>query len=119
MLSVLLQGTLTSDPVRRTAANGTAFATATMRVTTENGESVLASVITFSESSVEALLALRSGDGAAIAGESSVNHWEKNGEHRVGLRVAAQRVLTIHEARRERRSRQQPEVAGRNQGPST
>jgi hypothetical protein len=43
-LHVVALGSLTADPVQRTSASGNSFATATIRVATEDG-AILASVI--------------------------------------------------------------------------
>lgn len=103
MLSTLLQGTLTAEPVQRTSSKGQPFATANVRAAGEDGQAVWCSVIAFDAGAVEALLALKAGDAVAIAGEASLSHWETtSGEHRVGLRVTARRVLTVYEAKRRR-----------------
>lgn len=105
MLSVLLEGTLTAAPVRRISSKEQTFATAQMRCAGEDGQAVFCSVIAFNADAVEALLTLSSGDAVAVAGEAALNHWETNsGEHRFGLRVTAQRVLTVYAAGTRRRS---------------
>lgn len=104
MLSVLLQGTLTAAPVRRTSSKGSNFATAQLRCAGEDGESVFCSVITFAPEAVEALLALQKGDAVAITGEASLSTWQKDGEHRVGLRVTGTRVLTVYQASKRRKA---------------
>lgn len=108
MLTVLLQGTLTAAPVRRTSSKGSTFVTVTMRAAGEDGEAVWCSVIVFDTHAVDALLELGSGDAVAIAGEASLTHWESSsGEHRVGLRVTARRVLSVHDGRRKRKAEAQ------------
>lgn len=105
MLSVLAQGTLTAEPVKRTSSKGSTFATANVRATGEDGAPTWISAIAFDQVAVEALLALKAGDAVALAGEAAVWHWESaNGEHRVGLRVTVRRVLSVHDARRERKA---------------
>ena len=104
MLSVLIQGTLTAAPVVRNGQRGP-FTTAQLRAAGEDGEAVWCSVIAFSASAVDALAALGSGDAVAIAGTAALHHWTKgDGEHRVGLRVTAQRVMTVYEAGRRRKA---------------
>ena len=104
MLSVLLEGTLTAAPVSRTSSKGSTFATAQVRAAGEDGETVWCSCIAFNADAVEALLALRTGDAAAIAGGAALSHWETSaGEHRVGLRVTVQRVLTVYDAGQRRK----------------
>ena len=104
MLSVLLEGTLSSAPVSRVSSKGSTFATVQMRAAGEDGEAVWCSCIAFSIDAVEALLALHAGDAAAIAGHAALNHWETStGEHRVGLRVTVQRVLSVYDAGQRRK----------------
>jgi single-stranded DNA-binding protein len=104
MLSILLEGVLAAAPVRRMSSKNTPFATAQMRAAGEDGETVWCSLIAFSDTAVDALLALHAGDAVAIAGHASLNHWESStGEHRVGLRVTVQRVLTVFDAGQRRK----------------
>ncbi len=69
-----------------------------MRCPTDDGESLLCSVIAFSASAAEALADLAAGDSVAITGPAALSRWEKDGEQRVGLKVTATRVLTVYEA---------------------
>ena len=98
MLSVLIEGTLIAAPVRRISSKGGTFVTAQVRCNADDGESVLCSVIAFHASAAEALAALGAGDTVAVAGPAALSQWEKNGEHKVGLKVTATRVLTVYEA---------------------
>jgi single-stranded DNA-binding protein len=98
MLSVLIEGTLIGAPVRRTSSKGSTFVTVQMRCTGDNAESVFCSVIAFQASAADPLAALAAGDTVAVAGPAALSQWEKNGEHRVGLKVTATRVLTVYEA---------------------
>ena len=98
MLSVLIEGTLIAAPVQRTSAKGTPFVTVQLRCNGDDSESILCSVIAFQASAAEALAALAGGDTVAVAGPAALSQWEKNGEHRVGLKVTATRVLTVYEA---------------------
>ena len=104
MLSVLVEGTLIAAPVRRTSAKGSAFVTAQVRCHADDGESVFCSVIAFQAQTAEALAALGAGDAVAVAGPASLSQWEKNGEHRVGLKVTATRVLSVYDAGMRRRA---------------
>lgn len=104
MLSVLLEGTLTAAPVGRTTATGKPFTTAQMRCAGEDGEAVWCSVIAFHATAAEVLLGLTAGDSVAIAGHAALSQWEKNGEHRVGMKVTATRVLTVYEAGQRRKA---------------
>ncbi|KRB25034.1 single-stranded DNA-binding protein [Rhizobacter sp. Root16D2] len=119
MLSALIEGTLTADPVARTGSKGNAFTTAQLRTAGEDGEIVWCSLIAFSASAVEALAKLTCGDTIAVAGSAALHHWQKqDGEHRVGLRVTASRVMTVYEAgqRRKAASRRAEDRQGRDGG---
>ena len=69
-----------------------------VRCSGDDGESVLCSVIAFQASVAEALARLVAGDTVAVAGPAALSQWEKNGEHRAGLKVTATRVLSVYEA---------------------
>ena len=112
MLSVLIEGTLTADPVARTGAKGNAFTTAQMRTAGEDGETVWCSVIAFSASAAESLATLTSGDAVAIAGAAALHHWQKQGgKHGVGLRVTAAKVMTVYDAGQRRKAASASKVA--------
>lgn len=93
--------------MQRTSAKGTPFVTVQVRCSGDDGESVLCSVIAFQASAAEALAALAAGDTVAVAGPAALSQWEKNGEHRVGLKVTATRVLTVYEAGMRRKAASQ------------
>ena len=80
MQSLLIEGALIAAPVQRTSAKDTPFVTVPLRCSGD-GESILCSVIAF-----QALAALSAGNTVAVAGPAAVSQWEKNGEHRVGLK---------------------------------
>ena len=113
MLSVLIEGTLTTAPVQRTSAKGTPFVTVQVRCSGDDGESILCSVIAFQASAAEALAALAGGDTVAVAGAASLSQWEKNGEHHVGLKVTATRVLTVYDAGMRRKAASQAQQGGK------
>ncbi len=103
MLSVLASGTLVSDPRARTTAAGKTFATAQLRVPSEDSEAMLVSAIAFAPDAVAALLALTKGDAIAIAGRAKLTSWEKNGEEKHGLSVVVDKVLTVYQIEKKRR----------------
>ena len=107
MLSVLIEGSLIAAPVRRTSAKGSTFVTAQLRCTGDDGAGILCSVIAFQASAAEALAALAAGDTVAVAGPAALSQWEQNGEHRVGLKVTASRVLSVYEAGTRRKAASQ------------
>jgi single-stranded DNA-binding protein len=104
MLSILVEGTLIGAPVRRTSAKGTTFVTTQLRCNADDGESVFCSVIAFQAAVAEALVALGAGDTVAVAGPAVLSQWEKNGEHKVGLKVTASRVMSVYDAGMRRRA---------------
>ena len=107
MLSVLIEGSLIAAPVRRTSAKGSTFVTVQLRCTGDDGASILCSVIAFQASAAEALAALAGGDTVAVAGSAALSQWEKDGEHRAGLKVTATRVLSVYEAGMRRKAASQ------------
>ena len=117
MLSVLIEGTLIAAPVQRTSSKGTPFVTVQVRCSGDDGESVLCSVIAFQASAAEALTALAAGDTVAVAGPAALSQWEKNGEHRVGLKVTATRVLSVYEAGMRRKAASQDREAENGRKP--
>ena len=121
MLSVLIEGTLLAAPVQRTSAKGTPFVTVQLRCSGDDGESILCSVIAFQAPVIEALGALAGGDTVAVAGAAALSQWEKDGVHRVGLKVTATRVLTVYEAgmRRKVASQSQERELGDGRAPAS
>lgn len=102
MLSVLLEGTLIAAPVPRTSSAGKPYTIARMRANGEDGETVWVSLIAFDLCAAEALAALANGDSLAIAGRAALTTWEKGGQHHAGLKVTANRVMSIYEAGKRR-----------------
>lgn len=107
MLSVLIEGTLITAPSQRTSAKGGTYVVAQVRATADNGEGVFVSVIAFSASAAEALALLGAGDTVAIAGPAALTQWEKDGQHKVGLKVTATKVLTVYDAGMRRKAASQ------------
>jgi len=106
MLNILATGTLVAEPRSRQGNSGKSFVTTSMRVPVEGGDAVLVSVIAFSSTAIDALLALTKGDAVAIAGRAKLTSWTKDdGEHH-GLSVIADQVLTVYEADRRRKRAQ-------------
>jgi single-stranded DNA-binding protein len=100
-LAILTLGALADDPVQRTSHDGKAYATARLRAPTEE-EPGLVNVIAFDPAAVRALLACAKGDSIAITGRGKVTMWEKNGEHRAGLSVVAEAVLSPYQLEKRR-----------------
>jgi single-stranded DNA-binding protein len=114
-LGIIAVDTLPADPQARTAANGKPFATANLHVATEGGESVSVSVIAFSAASAEMLLAHKRGDIVCVTGPASLSRWsDREGVERHGLKMVASRVLSPHQAARQREKISRAE-AGKSQ----
>jgi single-stranded DNA-binding protein len=98
-LYVLATGSLTADPVRRTGASGKDYATASLRVSTDD-DPVLISVIAFGEQA-EQLLAHRQGSALAVSGRAKLSSWTgRDGAEHHGLSVVAEQVASASAARR-------------------
>jgi single-stranded DNA-binding protein len=98
-LHILATGSLTADPVRRTGASGKDFATATLRVATDD-DAVLVSLIAFGDAA-ETLLAHRQGSALAVAGRAKLSSWTgRDGAEHHGLSVVAEQIASASAARR-------------------
>lgn len=107
MIDGLIGGTVYGKPAARSGQSGKRFVTAKVRAATGNGESIFVNVITFDESTGDALLALGDGDSIAVAGVLTPKVWtDKNGEARPALDVVAHSVLTAYHVQRKRRALQ-------------
>ena len=100
MLNVLVQGKLTGDPRKRTAANGNPYTTGLLAVDTANG-SILCGLIAFDQAG-ERLAELHKGEALAVTGEGKLTTWEKGGEQHLGLSVTAAEVLSVYVGRKRR-----------------
>jgi len=103
-LQVLASGTLVRDPEARTSQAGRRYATGLLRVPVDGDEAVLVSLIAFSQTAAEALLANAKGDSIAVTGRAKLTSWEKDGEQRHGLSVVVEGVLSPYQLEK-RRSR--------------
>lgn len=102
MLESLVTGKLYGQPQQRTSKTGKTFATAKVRAACGDG-AVFVNVIAFDDQAVAALLAMGDGAGVALAGTATPKAYLKDGEARPALDLVAYRVLTVHQARRQRR----------------
>ncbi len=103
MIDALIAGRLHGKPAERQASNGTAYATAVIRVSTRTGETFFVNVIAFDELAVRALLALADGDSAALTGELTPKvYTPKEGPPRPALDLLAHAVLTEYHVIRKR-----------------
>ena len=114
MLNILALGTLVSDPKPRQNTAGKAYATASMRVPTDDGEAMVVSLIAFNARAVASLLALSKNDSLSVAGRAKLSEWlGQDGVEKRGLSVVADQVLSVYQIEKKRRqtSRRAEEVA--------
>lgn len=103
MIDGLIGGKVYGAPVCRQSKNGNSFVTAKLRVGTEHGESLFVNAIAFGESASAALLALRDGDSACLAGEVTPTAWiDKAGEAKPSLDIKVHAILTAYHVKRKR-----------------
>jgi single-stranded DNA-binding protein len=90
-LFALASGEIVGDPVRRTSAKGSDYATALVRV--GNGDATQwLSVIAFAEAATR-LLSLRAGDAVSVAGRIELRSWTgRDGAERTGLSIVASEI---------------------------
>ena len=104
MISALIKGERASDPTERTAANGTRFWTANIRVSA-GAETFFVSLTTFSETAGERLAVLRKGSTLAATGTLEQTTWVgKDGASRGGWRLTAGEILTVYAATKKRKA---------------
>ena len=109
MIDALIAGKLHSHPEQRTGKNGQPYATAKVRATGGDGESLFVNVIAFEPHTVTALLALDAGDSIALAGSITPKVWtDREGQPRPALDMVAHQVLTTYHVTRKRRTVQAP-----------
>src|SRR5262249_12479052 len=98
-LYTLATGTLIGDPAHRTSARGNDFATATLRVSTDN-EPILISIVAFGDVAAE-LLRHRQGDALAVAGRAKLTAWigRDEAQHH-GISIVADQIASAATARR-------------------
>ena len=102
MIAALITGTLVGDPVERKAANGTAFATATLRVSA-GADAIFVGVAVFTEAGVERMRKLAKGGALSAVGTLEQTEWTaKDGSVRNGWRLTASEVMTVYMANKRR-----------------
>ena len=103
-IDCLIQGRLHRTAQQRTSKTGSPFVTATVRVPTKDGGSLFASVIAFSATACQSLLALADGDAVALSGEATLKLYQPKdgGEPRPSLDLLAHQILTPYHVKRRR-----------------
>lgn len=103
MLNVLIAGKVIVQPQERRSAAGKSFVTTTVACATGGEGDTTASVIAFSESARNALLALSKGDAVCLTGRATPKVYAPaNGEPRASLDVVAEAVLTQYQLKQKR-----------------
>ena len=122
-IDALVSGRVHKTPLSRVSAAGKRFATAIVRAAARDGNGIFVSVIAFSQSACDALLALDDGDSVALAGELTPKIYtpRDGGEPRPSLDLVAHKVLTEYHVARKRKAIQdgnaQPQTP-RDDGPA-
>lgn len=103
MIDALITGRLAASPKVGTSKNGRRYVTARAMVDIGTEERLGVSLIAFSESACDALLALDTGDAVALSGEFQPRQWtDTNGNARLGGDLKVHAVLTAYHVRRKR-----------------
>jgi len=95
MLTVLASGHLLSNPKKHVARNRKEYCTAMIRVLNQNFEPTIATLISFDDQAVAALLALRKGDSCCVTGAGSVSIWKKGGKEYTGISILVHSAMTL------------------------
>lgn len=102
MIAALVQGTLAGDPAERSAANGSPFWTANLRVPA-GAESMFLGLATFDAIAGARLMKLSKGSALAATGVFEQTAWQdKEGNERAGWRLTASEILSVNQARKRR-----------------
>ena len=105
-IDCLIQGRLHRAAQQRTSKNGSPFVTCTVRTQTKDGTAIFVSVVTFSATACQALLALEDGDAVALVGELTPKIYtpRDGGEPRPSLDMVAHKALTEYHVARKRKA---------------
>ena len=119
MIDALVSGRIHKQPQSRVASNGKRFCTAVLRASTRDGNGIYVSVIAFSQTACDALLALDEGDSVALAGELTpkVFHPRDGSEPRASIDLVAHRVLSEYHVTRKRKAMADAKTAERSDAP--
>ena len=103
MIDGLVGGKLNGAAKEHLSKTGKRFATAKLRTPMADGDSIFVSVIAFSETVVDGLMALSDGDSVALSGALTPKVWQPaNGEARPALDLVAHALVTAYHVQRKR-----------------
>lgn len=103
MIDGLVGGKLNGAAKEHLSKTGKRFATAKLRTPLADGDSIFVSVIAFSETVVDGLMALSDGDSVALSGALTPKVWQPaNGEARPALDLVAHALVTAYHVQRKR-----------------
>lgn len=112
-IDALVTGTLHGEATAKTANNGSRYVTCKVRTSTADG-SLLANVITFSDTVAKVLLSMGQGDSVSLSGTLNPKIWTPtDGQPKVVLDMQAHAVLTAFHVKKRRDAANEPQ-----QGPA-
>lgn len=105
-IDALVSGRIYKKPQSRVAGSGKRFVTTVVRAAARNDDALFVSVIAFSTSACDALLALEDGDSVALAGELTPKIYtpRDGSEPRPSIDLVAHRVLSEYHVQRKRKA---------------
>ncbi|HVW50826.1 MAG TPA: single-stranded DNA-binding protein [Trinickia sp.] len=104
MIDALVGGKLWKQAERRRSTSGNDYVVAKVRAADGDGEGQFISVIAFSHSAQEALLALDDGDSVSLAGTLKIGTYETREGVKPSVSMTAHRVLTAYHVTRTRKA---------------
>lgn len=105
MIEGLISGHLVGLAETRQGKNGSLFALAKVKATTDDGESLIVNVIAFATEANASLMALDDGDAVSLAGALTPKVWtDKQGNTRPALDMVARQVLSAYHVTRKQQA---------------
>lgn len=107
MIDALIAGRLRGTVAVRKSTNGVTYGTWRIAAAGKDGESLLCSCISFSQTAIAAAQALSDGDSVAVSGEASISTWvDSQNVQRHGLNVQVYAVMTAYHLGRKRKAQE-------------
>lgn len=105
MLDALITGKIHGTPARRTGPSGKPFTVCKVRAPLSDNDAIFVSVITFSVSVGDALLALGEGDAVSLTGSVVPKVWQPTGgQPKPALDMIASGILTVYQIDKKRKA---------------